>query len=408
MRPRTGRDGLLALAVLAALAAGIVVLGAAGSRGTDPYEVRRSTFLATPHGTKALFEVMREMGYDVRRHHGSLRQVPAEAGTLCILSVPEPLGQDEIRGVVGWVEAGGTLVLSLGGGTLAPLASLSNRGDPAAALAEALDVRAQRQPVSERGLEVPGALKGVERVRFTGGRTLDGPFVDQVGYGSVVRGPYGDLVGTAVRGKGRVILFADDTAFTNRLLRAPDNAQMMVGLLAHAGRPGAILFDERHQGYGSDREAVARLAGALSDTGLGLVLLQAGLAAAAFLVFAGRRFGAPLPPPRARRRSATEAAAALGRAYRAAGAAALAAETLAAGARRRAAAKLGIPPTLPPAEFADRAERSSMPGGRELAAALRRAAGVAGAGAAADRELAGAARDLAAALAAAGCGKEAR
>lgn len=410
MRPRTGRDGFLALAVLVALVAGVVVLGAAGTRGTDPYEVRRSTHLTTPHGTKALYDVMQELGYEVRRHHGSLRTVPAGAGTLCILSAPVPLGQDEIRGVVAWVEGGGTLVLSLGGGTLAPVAALTNRGAAVAALAEALDVRAQRQPASERDLRARPALApaAVERVRFTGGRTLDGPFLDLPTYQPLVSGPYGDLAGMARRGRGLVVVFADDTALTNRLLRSPDNPQMLVWLLAHAGRPGPILFDERHQGYGSDREAVAKLAGALSDTGLGLVILQAGLAAAALLFFAGRRFGSPLPPPRALRRSSTEAAAALGRAYHAAGAAALAAETLAAGARRRAAARLGIPPTLPPEEFIERARRSKAPGSRELAAALERAAGVEKAGSAADRELAGAARDLETALAGVGGGKEAR
>ena len=401
---RTGRDGILALGVLVALAAGVVVLGAAGTRGTDPFEVRRSTFLTTPWGTKALHDLLRELGYDVRRHHASLRTVPPEAGTLCVLSTPVPLGQDEIRGVVNWVDSGGTLVLSLGGGTLSPIAAITNRGAPGAALAEALEVRVEKVPVSERDQRVrPGLAPGrVDRVRFNGGRALDGPFTALPTYEPLVSGPYGDLVGMARRGRGRVIVFADDTALTNRLLRAPYDAQMMVYLLAHAGRPGPILFDERHQGYGAERESMARLAGALSETGLGLVLLQAGLAAAAMLLFAGRRFGAPLPPPRARRRAATEAAAALGRAYHAAGAAALAAETLAAGARRRAAARLGIPPTLPPEEFVQRLRLARAPGAAELAAALERAAGVARAGRGADRELAEAARAVEKALAATG------
>lgn len=395
--------------MLAALAAGIVVLGAAGTRGTDPFEVRRSTFLATPYGTRALFDLLRELGYDARRSHESLRTVPPEAGTLCILSAPVPLGADEIRGVVNWVDSGGTLILSLGGGTLAPLASATNPGTPGAALAETMEVRVRRQAVSERDLRPRTALEpgDVRIVRFSGGRILEGPFLDLPTYRPLVSGPYGDLAGMASRGRGRVIVFADDTALTNRLLRGPDNAQMMVVLAAHTGRRGPILFDERHQGYGAERESMARLAGALSETGLGLVILQAGLAAAAMLLFAGRRFGAPLPPPRARRRAATEAASALGRAYHAAGASALAAETLAAGARRRAAARLGIPPTLPPEEFTARLRVTRAPGAPELAAALERAAGVAGAGRSADGELAAAARDIERALGLVG-GSEAR
>jgi hypothetical protein len=378
---------------------GVLVLGTAGSKETDPFEIRRSTYLATPHGTKALHDMLGELGYDVRRHRGSLRTVPAEAGTLCILSAPLPLGQDEIRGVLSWVESGGTLVLTLGGGKLAPLASMANRDSPVGALAREIGVRALRWPASERDLRVAGPLAEaggglVGRVRFTGGRTLEGRLQVSPSWRPLVVGPYGVVAASARRGRGQVLVFADDTAFTNRLIRTPDNGMMAAVLLAHTGRRGPILFDERHQGYGDDREAVARLAGALSETGLVLVLLQAALAAGALLYLAARRFGAPLPPPRARRRASAEAAEALGRAYRGAGGAAVAAASLAAGSRRRAAARLGIPPTLPPEEFAARLRGSRAPGAAELAAALDRAESVAGRGGAADRALAEATRGL--------------
>jgi len=395
--PRFRADGLLALGILVALVAGVVVVGAAGSRGTDPFEVRRSSLLGTPWGTRALHDLLDELGYDVRRQRLPLRQVPPEAGTLCILSAPVPMGQDEIRGVISWVEAGGTLVLGLGGGTLAPVASQANRGSPTAALAEALGARVQRTPRSEVGILPQGFLAEsgtVERVRFYGGRVLEGPFTRSAGFSPLVTGPHGVLAGEAPRGRGRVIVLADDSALVNRYLRNPWNAQMAVLLLAHRGRPGPVLFDERHQGYGDDREAVQRLAGALSETGLGLVLVQAALAASLLLWAAGRRFGAPIPPPRLRRRAATEAAEALGGAYRSAGAAALAAETLAAAARRRAAPRVGLPPTLPPEEFGARLRRSRAPGAAELAAALDRLAAAGAGGRGAGGALAAAVRDV--------------
>jgi len=398
-------DGLLALGMLLALVAGVIVLGTLGTRGSDPFEVRRSTFLGTPYGTRALHDLLKEVGYDVRRHRESLRAVPPEAGTLCVLSAPVPLAQEEIRAVVSWVESGGTLVLSLGGGTLAPVATLANRGAPGAALAEAFGVRAQGVPRSEAGIVARGPIAGeggVDRVRFQGGRILEGAFLRNPGFTPLVQSPHGVFAALARVGKGTVIAFADDTPFTNRFLRDPYNAQMAVILLAHTGRIGPILFDERHQGYGQDREAAGRLLEAMSATGLGIVLLQAGLAAAFMLYGAGRRFGAPLPAARARRRSATETAEALGLAYREAGAAALAAETLAAGARRRAAGRLGIPPTLPPEEFAARLRSSRVPGAADLAAALDRAAAVRGGGRTAERDLAGAAGDMEAALEALG------
>ena len=70
MPPRSRKDGWLALGLLVALVGGVLVLGTAGSKETDPFEIRRSTYLTTPHGTKALHDLLQELGYDVRRHRG--------------------------------------------------------------------------------------------------------------------------------------------------------------------------------------------------------------------------------------------------------------------------------------------------------------------------------------------------
>ena len=394
-------DGLLALGLLVALVGGLVVLGAAGSGGSDPFEVRRSSYLATPTGTKALHDLLSELGFDVRRQRASLRAIPADASALLVLSAPVALGRDEIRGVVSWVEAGGTLVLTLGGGTLAPVASAANRGSPAALLAEELGVEVLRVPASQYGVTVQGTVAAeVSQLRFAGGRILDGPALASASFRPLVRNLYGVVAGTLDRGRGRVIVFADDAPFTNRTIRHLDDGLLLVRLLAPRRRPGTILFDERHQGYGDDRDAASRLAGALAETGLGLAVIQAALAAGALLYLSGRRFGAARPPPRARRRAAVESATALGRAYAACGAAALAAETLAAGARRRAAPRIGVPPTLPPAEFVRRVRGSRAAGAPALAAALERAAAVGAAGRSAGEELAAATRDVEAALAA--------
>ena len=42
MAARSRTDGMLALGILVALVVGVVVVGALGSRGADPFEVRRS------------------------------------------------------------------------------------------------------------------------------------------------------------------------------------------------------------------------------------------------------------------------------------------------------------------------------------------------------------------------------
>jgi hypothetical protein len=400
-------DGVLALGLLLALAAGLAALGALGTRGADPFEVRRSTFLATPTGAKAVHDSMQELGFRVARQRASLREVPAGTATLLVLSPPVAMAQEEVRGILSWVDAGGTLVLALGGGSMPATASAANWETPQAALAREIGVRARSTPVSQYGIAPTAAVEAlfpgrerIERLRFHGGRVLEGPLLGHATYRPLVRSAlYGDIVGTARRGRGRIVVFADDAPFTNRSVRHPDNALFLLRICAPRAGEGAILFDERHQGYGDDRGAASRLAGALAETGLGLAVLQAGLAGVVLLYLGGRRFGAPLPPPAAARRSAAEAAEALGRAYDAAGATGLSAETLATTVRRRAAARFGIPPTLPPAEFTRRLRASKAADGAALADALDSAAAVRDGGRGEGAALVAAARALDAAVA---------
>lgn len=379
MKAAGGRrtDGILAVLLLLLLVAGIVALGTAGSKSSDPFEVRRSAFLTTPTGARALHDLLGGLGYDVRRHRASLRQVPAGTSTLVLLSPPLPMGQDEVRGVLSWVDAGGTLVFSLGGGSLAPTASDGNRDSDVAALARELGVRVRRTPTTQYEIETLGPL-GEEApfLRFSGGRVLEGNIVHSPGFEPLVRNRFGPVAAALHRGRGKVVLFADDTLLTNRLLRHPDNAVLLVRVCAPEDGRGVILFDERHQGYGDRGDAAARLAGALAETGLGFLLLQGLLCAGVFLYATGRRFGSPRPEPRARRRRSAETAIALGRAYAAAGAHALVAETLAAAARRRAAARLGIPPSLDGDEFNRRLRASRNEEAHRLADALERLAEV--------------------------------
>ncbi len=399
MKARGGRAGsLVAALLLLLLVGGVIVLGTAGRRGADPFEVRRSSFLATPTGTRVLHHALDELGYVVRRNRASLRSLPPDARTLLLLSPPIPLGADEARGVVAWVEAGGTLLLTLGGGRLAPTVSDGRDGSDAG-IAHELGLRVRRTPTTQYLVETLGPLgRESPSLRFQGGRVLDGDGVHFANFLPLVRNRFGTVAAEIRRGRGRAIVFADDTFLTNRLVRHPDNALLLVRLAAPADPRGAILIDERHQGYGDEGDAAARLAGALAASGVGWALLQAGLAAALLLYLSGRRFGAPLPAPRARRRSGTEAAEALGAAYRASGGSALAAETLAHAARRRAGPRFGIPYTLDPAEFSARLRGRRVPAAVRLADALDDLATVPAGGRRADSRLERAARDVERAL----------
>jgi len=139
-------------------------------------------------------------------------------------------------------------------------------------------------------------------------------------------------------GKGRVVIVADPSPFTNDALRNTDGGLLAVRLLewladGHAKR--RLVFDEFHQGFGehaADRDVIAR---ALTDTAPGRAAVQGIVAVLIFLAAIGVRS----IPPHARsvieRRSPLEHVDALAQAYAQIGATPLATRRLIGGLRRR-------------------------------------------------------------------------
>jgi hypothetical protein len=106
-------------------------------------------------------------------------------------------------------------------------------------------------------------------------------------------------------GGGAVTLVADVGYFRNRTWRATPVPQFVAPLLLPA-RPGRVVWDEYHQGFGRERSLSGVLAGWLAGTPGGWALLQLTAVVILALAVAGVRFGPARSVIERRRRSPLE------------------------------------------------------------------------------------------------------
>jgi hypothetical protein len=267
-------EHLVVVAGLAALTGGVLLLGPGlKGAGRDPGDTKRgSSHYTTPAGGRALFELLRDLGYKARRHERKLGLMPADARALFLLAPLAPLDAAETRDAVSFVENGGTLVW-------APRAA---GNDPLpAAFGVAVSEKEASGPVSIQSGGRRYAIVSASTLRLNGeAMVVDLP-----------------------RGRGRFVALADAKIASNRGLMEGDHAEYLVHLAARAaGRDGALLFDEFHHGFQEGQTATA----ILMDSPLaGAVWI---LLAAAYLgvIAAGRRLGPPIDPHLERRRRPRE------------------------------------------------------------------------------------------------------
>jgi hypothetical protein len=359
----------LELAAAATLGAVLVVLGVsfgAPKRTDDP---SASTFNDSRDGLRALHLVLDDVGATPRR----LTRAPAADDptdrTLVVAAPTETITKRETSQLVDWVDAGGRLVIVVGGPEaganhpkfLAAFDVLENPFAPAA-----------RDPLK---IEDAGLAEGIGKIDWTVSRSI----AAQEGVEQLVTKGEHCLVGRMTRGEegGEVVVVADCGFLSNESLGKLDNAVLAVRLLlGRASDEGRVVFDEFHHGRrddGASGDVGAALAAMLVDTWPGRALCVLVLAGALAIAGASVRLGAPereRPPPR---RALSEHAEALGRLFETSRARAVSLRILAAGARRAAGPRAGILASLPAAEFARRLRASPAPGASDLADALREA-----------------------------------
>ncbi|HEX7901207.1 MAG TPA: DUF4350 domain-containing protein [Planctomycetota bacterium] len=254
MRLKLRTEHFVILGSGAALMAGVLLVGPGlTGAGRDPKdEMRASSHYTTPSGGKALFALLRDLGFDARRHERKLGLLPRDARALFLIAPKTPLDAEEIREAVAFVEQGGTLVAA---------------GD---------------EPLST-----------AFGVKFSGG---DPATVESGGRRYALASEVVDLP----RGRGRFVALADAKIASNRGLREGDHAEYLVHLAARARGP--VFFDEFHHGFQGGQTATA----ILMDSPLGGAVWIALIAAYLGVLAAGRRLGPPVDPHLERRRKPRE------------------------------------------------------------------------------------------------------
>jgi hypothetical protein len=145
-----------------------------------------------------------------------------------------------------------------------------------------------------------------------------------------------DTVAVRMRfaGGGSVILVADGTVFSNRVLRGTDAGPLVLGWVLK-DRPRLVLVDEYHQGFGRASSLMgATFAWSLNEPA-GWMVLQLIFAALLTLLAAAVRFGPAIPQVERRRRSPLEHLDALAAGLERSAAGLTAVRLIVAGLRRR-------------------------------------------------------------------------
>ncbi len=333
-----------------ALALAVSVAIAAGTRSTAPqFDLRASSLLSGPLGSRAVYDVLARLRVPVERRRTPLFDFAraASRGTppaeLVVLDPPRSLYAAELARVVQFVQAGGRVVAAGSGGgitgcvgwrtkneevfllrdtfpvvspvpslTLPPVADfLKPRRDDVAAESR---LRVRGGPIEENACATLSPTAQDTLLRLTDGR----PAVLRLDY----------------RGGGSVTLVADPGYFRNRLWRAGDVPYFVTPLIVPARR-GRVVWDEYHQGFGRGRSMTGVVMGWLVGTPGGWVILQLAGVLVVGLAVAAVRFGPARRSVTTRRRSPLEHLEALAAGLEGAAGADTAVALTVAGLRRR-------------------------------------------------------------------------
>ncbi|HEY2849176.1 MAG TPA: DUF4350 domain-containing protein [Gemmatimonadaceae bacterium] len=315
-------------------------------RSGDP---RLSTYSTSPMGARIFYETIQKFGWTAVRWE-SPDLPPDSTAVFAVLDPPLSLRATEVHALLQRVRAGGALFVML--------------GDGATLLGDSLHMR-----VGDGRFRVERARAESEGCPATKGTFLNGRFLttlwpgDRVTLSSIVsRGPRPDSTtlfidldpqSAAERdhlrhsaagfpyGRGRIVVGSDPDVLRNDAIRnctyGLDVAAMqMLGYLGNS-RSHRIIFDEYHQGYGSQPGTMNAIGSYLVGVASGRTLLQLLAAGLVLLIAAAPRLIPPQDAERVERRSPLEHVDALGRAYAQVGATRSATARLLRGVRRRVA-----------------------------------------------------------------------
>jgi hypothetical protein len=340
----------IGLALLLMVAIGVAIWAARRTPQPPEPDYRRSTMLAGPHASRAVYDVLVQLGRPVQRRRTPLFDFSIEttrsAALLVELNPPFELEPAELDEVVYYVRHGGAVLSAGTGGGITACAGW--RLQPDGWVGDSVDV------VSPPG--APDLPRSARVLRPRQPRGIFGEKLSALAKDSFEDGmPCDSLI--AVRSEtllvalkkrpvvlrlwyqegGSITLVADAGWFGNRTWRDTDLPVVALPWLASpTGQPGRIVVDEYHQGFRADEQSVWGVTWAwLRSSPIGWALLQILAIALVWLAMNAVRFGPAVAVIERRRRSPLEHLEALGAGLESAGATETAVLRLAAGLRRR-------------------------------------------------------------------------
>jgi len=358
------------LAVMIALTTVSFVIAPPQSQG-----LRASTYSARSSGAKAVFVVLKQLGYRIERSFApisALHTKPAET-ILVIASPTRRASLQDRRELRSFVEAGGVVIATGGGGSFLPeMASVSLVEDSLFGRRPAPKPAGPKQPAqpkqseqSEQSEEPDGPLPWmpdssppvVYHVAAPSPRTRGTPTVlleseifgaapTPDSYVPLYTSPDGPGVLAATFGDGHVLWLIGSTPFLNGSIDKPGQLEFVLTVIGSPGEQRLVLWDEYYHGY--DRGLISYLATSQLSTAFGQLALMGALA----LFTYSRRRGPLRPLPVRPRASAMEFVDAVSALYQKARASDGAVETMRARLRRVLITTLQVPANSSDAQLA--------------------------------------------------------
>lgn len=362
MRSRLELAAAILAVVLLGVGAGLLGTRSRPAESEDP---RRSTFVTSPQGARALADALIRLRVTVthlRHRLDTTGVLPAERPRtlLAYLAPSDPLTRLEAEELARRVRSGHDLLLAGDGAALA----ISCYGLYPRTLGDS--VRAGSMTVRAVLTAIPDSATAdsahIDRVR--------GCVVPVAAADTLLRtsaGPAAIRFGTV--GGASVILVADGRLFSNRMLRETGAGEFALGLIA--GTYPSAVFDEYHHGFGPSGSLAGAVLAWSVRSPWGWAAWQLLLAAVAALAAGAVRFGPARRVIERRRRSPLEHVRALANALAASRGHDIAVALQVRGLRRRLARSGLVPRGSDSAWLADLAGNVRTPRARAAAAALQ-------------------------------------
>ena len=387
----------------------------------------RSTFNSGATGTRALYDFLRESGYQVARWRESPASLlsfsgPKPATIVIVGRTVVPFSKTESKELLRWVEKGGRLVIidrspnpnllpasgvwkiaskafSYPWADIDPnnLDQMTNGVKPVSAsqptslarhvvsvlpsrFAAAITIETRETKKTSGGSKANGTDEDVNSDESDGSESAAEPSPDDsittavnhslktISAAPVVNftTERGGLLVDYPHGQGRIVLLADPFIVANNGISRADNLQLAINIVTGAG--GLVAFDEFHQGRAATHNALIQY---FEGTPILALCGQFALIGLAIVWSRGRRFARPLPLPHVDRRSSLEFVASMAELQQRAKAHDLALENIYGRVRRVLVRHAGLSNSSPRAEIAARVAARSGLNRQELETLMR-------------------------------------